>query len=156
MKNTARCGAGFTTVELVAVVIILGILGAFTLPHFVRRDAFDARGVHDSLVSALRYAQKKAIASNCPVQVQIQAGGYSLKQRPQPCGSGAFSEPVLDPSRNAPFVSANLRGVTLSPATTITFTASGATGASDTTINVTGAGRTRSLTVIGATGYVQD
>ncbi|HET7306359.1 MAG TPA: GspH/FimT family pseudopilin [Gammaproteobacteria bacterium] len=144
--------AGFTTIELIAVIIIVGILAGLTLPHFLGRDAFDARGVHDSLVSALRYAQKKAIASNCPVQVQIQSGGYSLMQRPQPCDSGAFTDPVIDPVGDVPFASNNLHGVTLSPSRSpITFSPTGAADG-DATIAITGA---PAVQIVGTTGYVE-
>ncbi|HET7569964.1 MAG TPA: GspH/FimT family pseudopilin [Gammaproteobacteria bacterium] len=142
---------GFTTIELIAVVIIVGILAAFTVPHFLGRAAFDARGVHDSLASALRYAQKVAIASNCPIQVQIRTGGYSVKQQPSPCSkTGSFTLPVTDPAGNTPLQLTDLHGVTLTPAT-VTFSPSGAAGSADTTIAVSGAA---SIPVIGATGYV--
>lgn len=145
---------GFTAIELIAVIIIVGILAAFVVPRFAGRGAFDARGVYDNLASALRYAQKKALASNCPVQVAITATSYSLTHSPAPCGSGTGT-PVANPSGGA-FTSSDLHGITLSPATTITFAASGATTAgSDITISVIGGGQTRTLTVVAATGYVE-
>ncbi|HET7370717.1 MAG TPA: GspH/FimT family pseudopilin [Gammaproteobacteria bacterium] len=155
MKTDARHSRGFTVIELVAVIIIVGILAAFVVPRFAGRAAFDARGVYDNLAGALRYAQKKALASNCPVKVTITATSYSLTHSPAPCGSGTGA-PVLSPAGGGEaFASSDLHGVTLSPATTITFLASGATVAgSDVTISVIGAGQTRTLTVIGETGYV--
>jgi MSHA pilin protein MshC len=152
-KDTSR-NHGFTIIELVAVLIIVGILAAFTLPHFVGTSAFDARGAYDNLASALRYAQKEAIASNCPVKATITKREYNLKQQASPCGSGAFSQSVINPGTGGPFAASVADAITWSPAT-ITFKATGETESGNTDITVTGAGRTRKLTVIGATGYVK-
>lgn len=63
--------SGFTIVELVAVMVITGIIAAIAAPRFIGVDAFDARGSHGTLVSALRYAQKTAIAQRRNVFVNI-------------------------------------------------------------------------------------
>lgn len=62
---------GFTIVELVAVMVITGIIAAIAAPRFIGVDAFDARGSYSTLVSALRYAQKTAIAQRRNVFVNI-------------------------------------------------------------------------------------
>lgn len=154
MKTHARHNRGFTLIELVAVIIIVGILAAFVAPRFLGRGAFEARGVRDSLVSALRYAQKTAIAGNCPVQVKIKSDGYRLMRRPSPCTNGAaFSKTVVDPAGGGAFELHGNNNVTLSPTPTIIFLATGATeSGADTTITVNG---TRPITIIGLTGYVK-
>lgn len=63
--------AGFTIVELVAVIVITGIIAAIAAPRFIGVDAFDARGSYGTLVSALRYAQKTAIAQRKTVYVSV-------------------------------------------------------------------------------------
>ena len=63
--------SGFTIVELVAVIVITGIIAAIAAPRFIGVDAFDARGSFSTLVSALRYAQKTAIAQRTTVCVNV-------------------------------------------------------------------------------------
>lgn len=69
---------GFTMIELVAVIVLVGILAAFAAPRFVRNESFDARTFTDQNLNMLRYAQKLAIAQNRPVFVVLGAERIAL------------------------------------------------------------------------------
>lgn len=53
---------GFTLIELIMVMVIVGILAIFAAPRMFNQSAFQSRGFADQVQATLRYAQKEAIA----------------------------------------------------------------------------------------------
>jgi MSHA pilin protein MshC len=72
---------GFTLVELVTAIIIVGILSAVAVPRMFDSQAFQERGYVDEVAAAIRYSQKIAVASGCEVSVSLNAAAYSANQR---------------------------------------------------------------------------
>ncbi len=85
---------GFTVVELVVVILLIGILSANTIPRFFSLNQFDEMGFADAVLSATRYAQKLALASRCDTRVRVHPGGYELRQRATSCTLGSFTRSV--------------------------------------------------------------
>lgn len=64
---------GFTLVELITIMAIVGILAVAAIPRFVDSNAFQARGAADQVRAALRYGQKIAIAQHGNVSVTVSS-----------------------------------------------------------------------------------
>ena len=83
---------GFTLVELVMVMIIVGILAVAVIPRFFDRQTYDARAFLDRARAMLRYGQKLAIAQNRNVFVRLDGSSIAL------CFDAGCSDPVRPPS----------------------------------------------------------
>jgi len=65
--------AGFTLVELVTVLVLVGILSVVAIPHFMDHT-FDERGFHDAVKAAVQHARRIAVASRRFSCVNVTAG----------------------------------------------------------------------------------
>jgi MSHA pilin protein MshC len=102
-------GRGFTMVEVVVVIVIVGLMAAVLVPRFVGRDAFASRGFYDEAQSVVRYAHKTAIAWRRSVFVCITATTVSAGSV---AGCGTL---LVNPISGAALTATAPSGVTLTP-----------------------------------------
>jgi len=88
---------GFTTVELIVVILILGIIAVVGGSRFFSTDRFSQMGFADTVANSLRYAHKLAMATGCDTRAQVTATSVALFQRASNCTSGAFTREVTRP-----------------------------------------------------------
>ena len=136
--------SGFTLVELIVILVLLGIVSAVALPRFFGLTDYQVRAAYDEVTAAVRYAQKLSVASGCEVRVQIFNDGYALQQHQTSCHSGAFVDISDHPVTRNTF-----SDVTLSPVTSFIFDKMGRCSAS-LTIHV----GDKNFDIIAETGYV--
>jgi MSHA pilin protein MshC len=85
--NSLRKICGFTMVELITIMVIIGVLAAVAAPRFTQRGSFDSRGFYDQTLSTLRYAQKTAIAQRSLVCVAFTINSMTMTTGAVlPCG----------------------------------------------------------------------
>jgi len=154
------CQHGFTLVELVMVMIIVGILAVFAAPRFFDADIFKSRGFADQVQASLRYAQKIAIAQRRNVCVAMTAGGITLTIASASGAASACDTNLISPTGESPYkISTPSAAITLSPVQTFIFNALGKPfdtlgnpSVAQKTITISGA--TNPIIVEAETGYV--
>jgi MSHA pilin protein MshC len=139
---------GFTLIELIMVIVIMGVLAVFAAPRIFNTSDFTQRGFHDETLSLLRYAQKTAIAQRRVVCVALNPTGVTMTMdKSTPPDGTCDSAPTLP---NTP-----KGGSGLAPSVAaFKFTGLGSTDqSSNVTMTITNA---ESITVEAATGYVHE
>lgn len=139
---------GFTTVELIVTMIVIGIMAAVAIPRFSNIGTFDARGAADQMAAYLRYAQKSALAQRRYVTVTLSNDPATAPALVigSACGAGTT---LAYPGR---FQQA--RNITIAGAATICFDPLGGTTATrEITFSADGS-VLRTITVENVTGYV--
>ena len=156
MKLALTKQSGFTLVELVIVLVLLGIISVVALPKFFDAGSIREKGYCNEVVSALRYGQKLAMAEG----VRHPRPNFCSGSRHFPPGAcdciSVFNLAVTHPGKNGIY---NEAPPAVSPWTnsTIVFDAMGrarnvAGATTDFTIIV---GGDLTLQVVGETGFIK-
>jgi MSHA pilin protein MshC len=140
--------AGFTLIELIMVIVILGVLAVVAAPRVFNTGDFSARGFHDEILSLVRYAQKTAVVQRRSVCVQVNDTGITLTM-----DTKATPDGVCNGSVNLPNTPKGGSGLTGS-VSNFKFNSLGAT---DQTGAVTlSIANSTTITIEADTGYVHD
>ena len=94
---SSRRRRGFTLVEILAVVLIIGIASAIIIPQIGTRDDMRVTAAARALVSDLVYAQSLAISNGTYVYIKFDVANnnYTLLSTAAPSGGDvALSHPV--------------------------------------------------------------
>lgn len=129
VSSNGDCQRGFTLIELIMVMVVVGILAVFVAPRFFDVNVFKSRGFADQVQATLRYAQKEAIAQHRNVCVAITPSDITLtiaNAIPSLATSPCSPTPTLViPGQAGNNISTPSAAITLSPATTFNFDALG-------------------------------
>ncbi|MCQ4297058.1 type II secretion system GspH family protein [Pseudomonas stutzeri] len=146
---------GFTVVELILVLMIVGVLAAVVGPRFFDRQVFDERLYFEQSLTAVRYAQKLALSSGCSIRARVDNGGYSLSYA-SACGAVPAGALVSNPS-GVSYAAGLPSGVSVQQALDVTFNSRGCVAAGSACGSGSQIGRVGgfSLAIHADTGFVE-
>ena len=153
--HTKQAAQGFTLIELIMVIVILGVLAVFAAPRMFDNSAFTGRGLHDETMALLRFGQKTAIAQRRGVCVTVNSTGITMtmfKDNPAPA-TCATATPAQVQALTPTFTPRGGTGLS-SSTTPFQFTPLGSTDPA-VAITLTVANSTP-ITVAPGTGYIHD
>ena len=103
---------GFTLIELVMVIVLLGILAVFVAPRLPDVTSTNAAAFTDKLQADIRYTQNLAMTGNLRGRVTFTPGSYSITSgsAANPCTFVPSTDPATGGS---PFLVTLSTGMTL-------------------------------------------
>jgi len=168
-RRGPRARYGFTTIELIVVIVIAAILAGVAMARFVGKGAFESRGYFDEAIAVVRQAQKIAIAQRRNVVVVITADRIAVCYVAA-CAAADRVTVTSGLNRASSMALANCQNDTVwlcagRPDSVVPITSSNATVTFDglgrpstaATITISGSesgDRTRQITIQAETGYV--
>ena len=85
-----RCHAGFTLVELVTTILIVGIIAVFVIPKLIPQSSYSAYSLRNEFISELRQIQLKSMnnSDRC-YRLNVTSVGFQLSQYSQNLNSAS-------------------------------------------------------------------
>lgn len=149
IQKTAYGSGGFSLLELIAVMVIVAVVAATATVRLMPTSFLELQSARDQVISALSYAQQKALYSPHAIRVLTLAGTIDIRQDINDDGLFPSSESIRFGSVQYPLTLTG--GVQLSTHT-LNYTTLGETSATDIIASKSG----KSLTVaISASGFAQ-
>lgn len=154
------CVRGFTLVEMIAVMILIGILAVVALPRLNSVDAFAQLEYRDKIAASLRFAQKSAVAHRRLVCADTAGNQINLSIA-DAFPANACTLPMPGPNGRTPAAYPRSGGMSLGvlPSSVLFFQPSGivtSDGAGTTVANFTLSPTDQpAINVFGATGRVE-
>lgn len=158
---------GFTLIELIMVMVLIGIIAVVVGPRFFSSDEFRENAFVEELLTVSQYAHQLAVGSGCRTQLTLNATSYALRRDGNCMAVGApdFTNAdslAPDPAEGDMGVSNTTpSGVTIATAASPliflpngTITDAGGVVLGNVVVTVNGSG-SRTFTLSGRTGYVR-
>jgi prepilin-type N-terminal cleavage/methylation domain-containing protein len=156
---TLRHSRGFTMVELISIMVIVGILAAVAIPRINTATSFRSGEFRDQVIAALRYAQKSAVSHRRLVCATLTQTSLALSMDSSSPRDGTCDADVSIPGVATQTLSAHQDGFTNVPDSVLYFQPDGrmtSDAAGSTVANFDNTVDGSHVVVWGATGYVGD
>lgn len=147
-------------VELIAMMLIIGVMAVVALPRLDMLRGFDEAGYRDKVRATLEYARKSAVAQRRNVRATLSGNNLALtidNDIPEGAAAGTYPRALALPVPDRACGGATNQicapsGITLAGTATLSFTALGAPSTAGA-YTVTG-DAAHTITVEAETGYV--
>jgi prepilin-type N-terminal cleavage/methylation domain-containing protein len=146
---------GFTAIELILVIVILGILAAIAYPRFQGLPGIRVSAAAQEIAGVIRYAQSQAISTayNYKVYFYASTNSYSVYQVNRSSGAETIISNPLKAGNYPVALNTDYPGVTIGADYTVEFDYLGAPDGGGS-VTISGGGTSMTISVLANTGRV--
>ncbi len=148
--GSRRDAHGFTLIEIIAALVIIGIMGAIAVTIFSSLDKYKLISEVEILKSHLRYAQSRAMSDTVPWGIAFSGDFYRLQKNGVDSGTLPNDDSY---EHNLSISGVSVETVIVSFDNFGVPSADGIVGGTDITVSTTG-GDSKTITVTANTGFI--